>query len=187
MKSNHCGEIQDLENKISLDGTPGTAIIRDHDRIDFELVTENLDGVFLRNKRFKVTPIQERTPEKAPPSGQQPGSPTPAPAPSQPSSSAPSSQGQSSPSKVSPSNSNSNKDDQKSNPRTPVKSTVQQIMAWFAEKKIGQGSKNYTRVTASGKKILSQKKLRMSSDEDSLSPPSAKREKKRSKKSSFKH
>ena len=98
MKSNHCGEIQDLENKISLDGTPGTAIIRDHDRIDFELVTENLDGVFLRNKRFKVTPIQERTPEKAPPSGQQPGSP--APAPSQQSSSAPSSQGKSSPSKV---------------------------------------------------------------------------------------
>lgn len=179
MKSNNCGEIEELDDKISFGKVPGTAVIRDLDHIDFELITENLDGVFLRGKRFKVTPIQERTPEKSQPSTADPedapASPS-APPPPPPSSS---------PLQVSE-NVEKNKDDHNSVLRTPVK-TVQQLAEAYEERttKKALESKSYTRISQSGKKISSKKTLRLSSDEDTS--PQTTRVKKRSKNSSFKH
>ena len=65
LKANNC-DIAEIEDKIQFDNAAkGTAVIRDLDEIDFALIVENINGVHLRGKRFKVVPVQEATPEKA--------------------------------------------------------------------------------------------------------------------------
>ena len=187
-KANNC-EIENMDDKISIDGVPGTATIRELDEIDYQLVTEQLDGVYLRGKRIKVTPIQESTPEKseAPPASPSAPPASPAPAPSAPAGQRKPASGQP-PAKVSPPPVNS-KDDTENVLRTPpTQSTVQQIANWFTNR-TAAASKTYERVTDSGKKFQSRKTLRLSSDEE-ISPRSDRvqtRRSKRSKDSSFKH
>ena len=65
LKANNC-DIAEIEDKIQFDNAAkGTAVIRDLDEIDFALIVENINGVHLRGKRFKVVPVQGATPEKA--------------------------------------------------------------------------------------------------------------------------
>ena len=203
LRSNHCGDIEGLEDKISIDGVPGTADIRELDNIDYELITENIDGVFIRGgKRIKVTPVQECTPEKPKENSEKektpaengasatPPSPTQSKEPSKPVIPPPAAQASSkstkSKDKVSPS---VNSKDDGHILRTP-KTTVQQIASWSTNK-TAASSKVYERVSESGRKFDSRKKLRLSSDEET-SPGTNRVQTRRSKRSkdsnsSFKH
>ena len=173
MKSNHCGDIEDLGDKIMLDNSkPGTAVIKDLDKIDFELVIENIDGVFLRGKRFKVTPIQEKTPEKETEknSQEEEGS---SPVMSMGASAGTSSSSSSTPppgASAAPTpkvnHLEKNKDDIENIDRTPPNPTAMEKLAKFFTGKENKKTKEYERVTESGRKINSSKNLRFSSSDE---------------------
>ena len=58
-------DLENLTEKIVMDNVkPGTIVLKDLDRIDHELVTENINGVYLSGKRLRAIPLQDVTPEK---------------------------------------------------------------------------------------------------------------------------
>ena len=61
-------DIDNLDDKLVMDkGKPGTIILKDLDEIDYELVIENINGIYIKNKRLKAVPVQDFTPEKEKP------------------------------------------------------------------------------------------------------------------------
>ena len=189
MKNNHCGDIEELDDKIMLDNSkPGTAVVKELDKIDFELIVEWIDGVFLRGKRIKVTPIQERTPEKENDRSSQEDGESPVMSMSSsgtsPSSSAPPPSGP--PSETAPSSKvnshGKNKDDIVNIDRTPPPNqTAMEKLANLFTGKDPKKTKEYERVTDSGRKINSSKNLRFSSG-DELSPQNVRQTRYQSKK-----
>ena len=167
LKANHC-DIAEIDEKIYFDNNKkGTAVIRDLDSIDFELIIENMNGVHLRGKRFKVVPVQESTPEKVsegdPAMEVTPVTPTP-------SLSSPT------PAEASPvlamkvSKNTLQYNHVNETPRTPPRTpSVGQLVNQFQQVvQTAGGSKCYSRIV-DGKSITSRKTLRSSDLEDS--PP----------------
>ena len=64
-KKNNC-DIENLDDKVEITGAQGDGpvLLTDLDQIDYELVMEQMDGLFIKGKRLKAVAIQDVTPEK---------------------------------------------------------------------------------------------------------------------------
>lgn len=142
-KKNHC-DVEDVTDKLEIT-KEGPVLLTELDQIDYELVMEQIDGIFVKGKRLKAVAIQDITPSKEQTEGSNDHE-------------------MASPTLSSP-----------EEPINAQKSLFQNLKEKFQPQDptmTAGGSKIYPRITESGTKIQSKKNSRQSSvdDDDTGSP-----------------
>ena len=157
-KKNNC-IIESLDDKLELkvDSTGngiGQAIMTGLDEIDWELVREQMDGVYIANQRLKVTAVQEVTPKKPEPEPEDDAMQTSPP---------------SSPATASPPTTASPPPTDPSQAASGSGSFISNLVQKFSGEppRTAGGSKIYPRLTESGNVKESRKSTRKSTDDES--------------------